>query len=191
MEKTQLVRISKTLSKHLRHNPQGIGLTLETGGWVSVTALLEAFERKGFSLTRSDLEEVVSGNDKQRFAFDETGTRIRASQGHSVGVDLGLEALEPPAVLFHGTTSAALTSVLETGLQRMRRHHVHLSIDQATAQRVGSRHGTAVILRVAALSMHEAGHAFYRSANGVWLTDSVPPAFMSRPASLEDALERD
>ena len=114
------------------------------------------------------------------FAFDETGTRIRASQGHSVSVDLGLIALEPPELLFHGTTSAALDSVMATGLQRMRRHHVHLSVDTDTAQRVGSRHGKAVILRVAALKMHEAGHVFYRSANGVWLTDHVPPAFLSR-----------
>ena len=180
MEKTQLVRISKTLSKHLRHDPRGIGLTLEAGGWVTVVTLLKALGRKGFSLSHSDLEEVVRQNDKQRFAFDETGTRIRASQGHSVSVDLGLTPLEPPELLFHGTTSAALDSVMATGLQRMRRQHVHLSVDTDTAQRVGSRHGQAVILRVAALTMHEAGHVFYRSANGVWLTDHVPPAFLSR-----------
>ena len=180
MEKNQLVRISKTLSKHLRHDPRGIGLTLEAGGWVSADALLKALGRKGFTVTRSDLEEVLTHNDKQRFAFDETGTRIRANQGHSVSVDLGLVPLEPPELLFHGTTSAALDSVMATGLQRMRRHHVHLSVDTETAQRVGSRHGQAVILRVAALKMHEAGHTFYCSANGVWLTDHVPPAFLSR-----------
>lgn len=180
MENKRFVQISKTLSKHLRHDPQGLGLTLESGGWVSVTALLGALGRKGFALSRSDLEEVVTRNDKQRFAFDELGEHIRASQGHSVDVDLGLIALEPPELLFHGTTSAALDSVLTTGLQRMRRHHVHLSVDTETAQRVGSRHGQAVILRVAALTMHEAGHAFYRSDNGVWLTNHVPPAFLSR-----------
>ncbi len=180
MEDKRFVQISKTLSKHLRHDPQGIGLTLESGGWVSVTALLGALGRKGFTLEPKDLEEVVRRNDKQRFAFDESGERIRASQGHSVDIDLGLIALEPPQTLFHGTTSAALESVMATGLQRMRRHHVHLSVDEETAQRVGSRHGKAVILRVAALTMHEAGHAFYRSANGVWLTDHVPPAFLSQ-----------
>ncbi len=180
MENKRFVQISKTLSKHLRHDPQAIGLTLESGGWVSAAALLGALGRKGYALTRSDLEEVVTRNDKQRFAFDEAGTRIRASQGHSVAVDLGLIALEPPPILFHGTTAAALESVLATGLQRMRRHHVHLSVDTDTAQRVGSRHGQAVILRVAALTMYEAGHAFYRSANGVWLTDHVPPAFLTR-----------
>lgn len=180
MENKQLVQISKMIAKTLRHKPESFGLKLESGGWVAVTALLEAFERKGYRLSQTELEEVVRRNDKQRFAFDESGRRIRASQGHSVDIDLGLEALEPPELLFHGTTTAALERVLETGLQRMSRHHVHLSIDEETAQRVGSRHGQAVILRVAARAMHEAGHAFYRSDNGVWLTDSVLPAFLSR-----------
>ena len=149
----------------LRHKPERLGLTLESGGWVAVTALLGAWGRKGFALSRSELEEVVRRNDKQRFAFDESGTHIRASQGHSVDIDLGLTALEPPELPFHGTTSAALESGLNTGLQRMSRHHVHLSTDQETVQRGGSRHASAVILRVAALGTSEVTQFCIRSSN--------------------------
>lgn len=141
--------------------------------------LLDALERKGIRVTRAELEEVVARNDKQRFSFDETRERIRANQGHSVEVDLELEPTEPPATLYHGTTRANLESILETGLQRMNRHHVHLSHDTETAHRVGSRHGQPVILRVNTKAMREAGMLFYRSANGVWLTETVPVEYLS------------
>ncbi len=178
MENNHLVQISKTMSKALRHNPQRLGLQLSLSGWVAVDALLEAFNRKGFSLTRAELEEVVAKNDKQRFAFDESGQKIRASQGHSVSVELDLLPLEPPEFLFHGTTEQSLAAILETGLDKMKRHHVHLSADTQTALRVGSRHGKAVILKIRALEMHQAGHNFFCSANGVWLADTVPPNFL-------------
>jgi putative RNA 2'-phosphotransferase len=178
MEHQELVRISKAVAKTLRHKPERLGLSLEAGGWVDVEALLSAFHAKGFRVTRAELEEVVAKNDKQRFSFDETGTRIRANQGHSVEVDLQLEPREPPEILYHGTTTAALTSILETGLQRMKRHHVHLSPDTQTAHRVGSRHGKAVILRVKALEMQREGHTFYCSENGVWLVDEVPHTYL-------------
>ncbi len=176
----RLVQISKTLSQHLRHKPQSLGLNLETSGWVQVDALLEAQARKGFSLSREELEKVVTQNDKQRFSFDPTRTRIRANQGHSVEVDLELTVFEPPETLYHGTNDAALEAIFRGGLQRMSRHHVHLSPDTQTAVRVGSRRGKAVILRVRALEMHRAGFVFYRSDNGVWLTDHVPPAYLER-----------
>ncbi len=178
METQQLKQLSKRLALHLRHEPASLGLTLESGGWVQVDDLLAALNHQGFAVTRAQLEEVVAKNDKQRFSFDPSGGRIRANQGHSVPVDLELQPLEPPAVLFHGTTSAALQSVLQTGLQRMKRHHVHLSPDVETAHRVGSRHGKAVILRVNAGVMSKAGLVFYRSDNGVWLTDHVPGEFL-------------
>ncbi len=178
MEK-HLVTISKTLSKHLRHEPEALGLTLEHGGWVNVDALLEAFSRKGFDLTREELEVVVASSDKQRFSFDATRKHIRANQGHSVEVDLGLEPIEPPETLYHGTAKANLTAILETGLRRMNRHHVHLSHDTETAIRVGSRHGEPVVLKVHAKAMNDAGFAFYRSENGVWLTDVVPAEYLS------------
>ena len=134
-------------------------------------------------ISRAELDEVVRTNDKRRFAFSADGTRLRASQGHSVSVDLGLTSEVPPAVLYHGTVERFLASILATGLAKRARQHVHLSADVATAGRVGSRRGRPVILRIDAAAMHAAGLRFYRSANGVWLTDEVPPAYISR---LED-----
>jgi putative RNA 2'-phosphotransferase len=175
---TQLTRISKTLAYHLRHRPDKIGLTLEPGGWVLVDELLAALARTGRPISRAELEEVVARNAKQRFALDEAGTRIRASQGHSVVVDLGLEPVTPPALLFHGTSRHALAAIEREGLRKQRRHHVHLSADEATARTVGARHGPPVVLVVDAAAMHAAGQQFFRSANGVWLVDAVPAHFL-------------
>jgi putative RNA 2'-phosphotransferase len=178
MNDKQRTRVSKFLSKHLRHDPAGLGLTLEAGGWVSVDALLDGCRTAGIRLTRDELAEIVSSSDKQRFAFDETGDRIRANQGHSVEVDLQLAPAEPPAVLFHGTGSGSVAAILREGLRKMGRHHVHLSPDVETATRVGVRHGRPAILTVEAAAMRRVGHVFYVSANGVWLTDEVPPQFL-------------
>jgi putative RNA 2'-phosphotransferase len=169
------IKISKYLSKHLRHEPERLGLTLGSGGWVSVADLLTACARNQFPITRDELEVVVRTSDKQRFAFDPTGTLIRANQGHSVEVDLELEPNEPPAVLYHGTGEKSVASILRNGLVKMARHHVHLSADLATPSKVGARHGKPVILVVDAAAMHQAGHTFYLSANEVWLVDRVPP----------------
>ncbi len=175
-----LVRISKMLSKHLRHDPAGLGLELGPGGWVAVDDLLAAYARRGSPISRAVLAEVVAGSDKQRFAFDATGTKIRANQGHSVEVDLQLTAQEPPALLYHGTAEASVAAILREGLRKMSRHHVHLSRDIATAQRVGGRHGRPVVLVVDAAAMRAAGVAFYCSENGVWLVDEVAPAYLRR-----------
>jgi putative RNA 2'-phosphotransferase len=172
------VRISKFLSKHLRHEPEALGLALEPGGWITVDSLLDGCRSRGMSLTLDDLRSIVATSDKQRFAFDETGTRIRANQGHSVDVDLQLAPIAPPPALYHGTAERHVPAILRDGLRKMARHHVHLSVDVETATRVGSRHGRAVALLVDAASMAAAGHVFYRSENGVWLTDHVPPAFL-------------
>jgi putative RNA 2'-phosphotransferase len=179
MTDSELARISKTLSYHLRHRPDELGLTLEPGGWVAVDDFLAALARNGKTITRAQLDEVVARNTKQRFAFDERGARIRASQGHSVEVDLELKAMTPPATLYHGTSERILTTIQREGLKKMRRHHVHLSADVATAQNVGARHGPPVVFVVDAAAMHAARHVFYRSANGVWLVDQVPPAFLT------------
>jgi putative RNA 2'-phosphotransferase len=179
VENTRLVQISKTIAKALRHKPERLGIKLSVSGWTDVSDLLNALERKGFTLSRAELEEVVAQNDKQRFSFDQSGQHIRANQGHSIAVDLGLTPLEPPEVLYHGTTQAALSSILEIGLQRMSRHHVHLSPDTQTALRVGSRRGKPVLLEVMALKMHRQGVVFFCSDNGVWLTDAVPTEFLT------------
>jgi putative RNA 2'-phosphotransferase len=178
MNEKQRVRTSKFLSKHLRHEPEAIGLTLEAGGWVSVDGLLAGCQKHGFPLTRDDLDEIVRTSDKQRFALDETGTRIRANQGHSVEVNLQLSRTAPPAVLFHGTPERFVGAILREGLKKIARHHVHLSADAETATRVGARRGTPVVLAIDAAAMAVAGHAFFVSANGVWLTDHVPPEFL-------------
>ena len=178
MDEARLVKISKSLSKHLRHDPAGLGLTLTPGGWVRVDDLLAALGQRRFSLSRAELEEVVAGNNKQRFSFDETGTLIRANQGHSVDVDLQLEPTAPPETLYHGTGHQTAPIIAREGLKKMRRHHVHLSGDRETARAVGVRHGRPVIFTVHAAAMAEAGHVFFRSENGVWLTDAVPPGFL-------------
>lgn len=178
MNDKRRVHVSKFLSRHLRHEPEGLGLTLEPGGWVPIDAVLAGATAAGVRITREELDEVVRSSDKQRFAIDETGTRIRANQGHSVEVDLQLEPSEPPAELFHGTAERNVAAILRDGLRKMARHHVHLSPDTETATRVGMRHGKPVVLVVDAAGMRAAGHLFYRSANGVWLVDEVPASFL-------------
>jgi putative RNA 2'-phosphotransferase len=180
MNAKKLITISKYLSLHLRHRPEALGLTLAKGGWVEVETLLSATARRGFPITREELEEVVADNDKQRFSFDETGEYIRANQGHSKPVDLELEPVEPPSILYHGTAEHNLRVILASGLKRMKRHHVHLSRDIPTATKVGQRHGKPVILVIDSAAMYAKGHLFYCSANGVWLTDEVPAEFLRR-----------
>jgi len=134
--------------------------------------------RHGVTISRAELEEIVARNNKQRFAFDATGERIRASQGHSVAVDLQLAPTVPPATLYHGTSRATVDAILREGLRKMRRRHVHLTAEIATAVNVGSRHGAPAVLLVDAAAMARAGYLFYRSENGVWLTESVPPRYL-------------
>ncbi|MEU3445789.1 RNA 2'-phosphotransferase [Streptomyces thermolilacinus] len=176
MDERRTVKVSKYLSRHLRHQPERIGLVLDPHGWVAVEDLLRAMARHGMPLTRAELEHVVAVNDKRRFALD--GDRIRASQGHTVEVDLGLPPATPPAYLYHGTVAAALDAIRAEGLRPMSRHHVHLSPDRETATRVGARRGRPVVLTVDAGAMHRDGHVFHVSANGVWLTDAVPARYL-------------
>jgi putative RNA 2'-phosphotransferase len=178
MNTKKLKGISKRLSLHLRHAPEKIGITLESDGWVEVDPLLGALKDHGLVLSHDELRDVVAHNDKQRFAFDETGTRIRASQGHSVEVELNLPIATPPARLYHGTVERFLEAILREGLRPMQRHDVHLSAAVETASAVGARRGKPVILEVGAQAMTGAGHEFRISANGVWLTAAVPPEFL-------------
>jgi putative RNA 2'-phosphotransferase len=174
-----IVRLSKRLSHVLRHRPDSVGIALDPAGWGDVDELLTALAAHGVRLTRAQLDAVVVGNDKRRFAFDATGTRIRASQGHSVAVDLGYEAAVPPAELFHGTVERLLPAILAEGLRPGRRHAVHLSSDVATARTVGARRGRPVVLRVDAAGLSADGARFTRSANGVWLVGAVPPGHLT------------
>ncbi|MGW3014631.1 RNA 2'-phosphotransferase [Streptomyces longwoodensis] len=179
MDDRHTVKVSKYLSKHLRHQPGRIGLVLDEGGWVEIDTLIAAAAAHGFPFTREELDHVVAANDKQRFAVD--GTRIRASQGHSVDVDLGLPPATPPPYLYHGTVARSLEAIRAEGLRPMDRHDVHLSADRETATRVGARRGRPVVLAVDAAAMHRDGHVFHVSANGVWLTRAVPPEYLRFP----------
>ncbi len=179
MNTTRQIKISKYLSKHLRHAPERLGLTLAPGGWVKIDELLAACAAHQFVITRTELEEVVANSDKQRFSFDETKTLIRANQGHSVDVDLQLEPQIPPDVLYHGTGEMSLSAILRSGLSKMSRHHVHLTKEIETARKVGMRHGHPVVFVVDSFAMHQAGFTFYCSDNGVWLVDKVPPQYLS------------
>lgn len=179
MNERRLVRVSKFLSRHLRHDPDRIGIELDEHGWVEVDALLKAAEDHGFPITRQELEEVVDENDKQRFALRDG--RIRANQGHTVDVDLDLDPVDPPPLLYHGTTERFLDSIREEGVKAMDRHDVHLSPDHETAVDVGSRRGEPVVLVIDAGRMADRGHLFYRSENGVWLTEHVPPWAIAFP----------
>jgi putative RNA 2'-phosphotransferase len=177
-----LKHTSKFLSLVLRHNPGLVGITLDPAGWVAVDELLEGCRRKGQPITPEQLREVVRGSDKQRFAFSEDGKRIRANQGHSVPVELGYTPAVPPEVLYHGTAEKYLASIRKGGLEKGKRHHVHLSERRDTAAAVGSRHGKLIMLEVASGPMHRDGIPFFRTPNGVWLTDSVPVQYLKFPA---------
>lgn len=172
-----LASAGKFISLVLRHRPDAIGLTLDAAGWAEIDALIRLSQGHR-PLTRALIEAVVASNDKQRFAISEDGLRIRARQGHSIEVALGLAPLQPPEELFHGTATRCLASIRREGLDKRTRRHVHLSADAQTAANVGARHGTPAVLRIRAGGMAAAGHLFYRSENGVWLTDAVPPQFI-------------
>lgn len=173
--------LSRFLSYVLRHNPDAIGLTLDRQGWAKVDELLERARAAGVPLDRATLRRVVAENDKQRFALSPDGERIRARQGHSIPVDLGLPPVQPPEFLYHGTARPNLPSIRRQGLLRGKRHHVHLSPDEATALQVGRRHGEPVVLRIRAGEMHRDGYRFYLTENRVWLTEHVPPRYIDFP----------
>ncbi|WP_436773686.1 RNA 2'-phosphotransferase [Yinghuangia sp. YIM S09857] len=183
MNEKRMVKVSKYLSRALRHQPERIGITLDAAGWAEIDDLLAACRRQGFAVSREELDLVVENNDKKRFAVSEDGTRIRANQGHTVAVELGLAAAEPPAELFHGTVGRVVDTIMAEGLRPMDRHDVHLSPDVETARRVGARRGRPVVLVVDAGRMHADGHVFRVSANGVWLVPTVPPGYLRRDGS--------
>ena len=183
----RLTSISKFLSKYLRHAPQDLGLHLLPGGYVYVDQLLASCQLKGFPISYDELIECVAADEKTRYSiassFDGTGDLIRANQGHSVEVDLQLQEKEPPDTLYHGTVQGFVESIVETGLNKGQRNHVHLSTELDTAKKVGVRragqkNGIVVILKVNSKQMREEGFKFYQSENGVWLTDSVPSKFL-------------
>ncbi len=178
MTEKETTRISKFLSLILRHEPKRVGLKLDNAGWVRADELLKAVNAHGVSLTLAQLQHIVVTNSKRRFEFSGDGRRIRASQGHSIEIDLQYAPQTPPELLYHGTATRFLDSIREHGLRKMGRHDVHLSAETKTTLQVGGRHGKPVLLIIRAGDMHRAGQVFRCSANGVWLVDHVPPEFI-------------
>ena len=170
--------VSKRLSYVLRHRPDSIGIQLDDAGWAEVEHLLDGLALHGRAISMDVLREVVDTNPKRRFEFSPDNTEIRARQGHSIGVNLGYEPVAPPEILFHGTPETSVASILETGLEKRRRHHVHMSTDRQLMIEVARRRGQPVIIQIESGKMHEAGHEFFVTANGVWLTECVPPRFL-------------
>lgn len=170
---------SKFLSLVLRHAPERIGLVLDAQGWTSVDGLIAKANAAGVALDRDTLIDIVATSDKQRFTLSPDGTRIRAAQGHSIEVDLDLSPAVPPAVLFHGTARKNVDAILAEGLKPGKRRHVHLSPDTETARRVGMRRGAPMIFEVDTARMHADGFVFWQADNGVWLTDTVAPAYLT------------
>lgn len=176
----QITQLSKFLSLVLRHQPETIGIQLDQSGWADITELIERANNYGIKFDREILNHIVATNSKQRFAFNDTFDKIRANQGHSVEIELGYTNQRPPEILFHGTGEKSVQSILDTGLEKRGRLHVHLSSDFETAFMVGQRHGKPFVFKVLAEQMYNDNFKFFISDNGVWLTDNVPTRYLKQ-----------
>jgi putative RNA 2'-phosphotransferase len=174
-----ITETSRYISLILRHKPEVIGISLDEHGWANVDELIRGV-RKSHPLDMEALERIVAEDEKQRYSFNEDKTLIRANQGHSIPVDVELEEVEPPEILYHGTGEKYVESIDKRGLIPKSRLYVHLSEDEETAQKVGSRHGKPVIYIVKSGEMYRNREKFYRSVNGVWLTKNVPICYLSK-----------
>ena len=172
---------SKFISLILRHRPEAAGIVLDEHGWADVDELIRGINGAGrHRLDRELLEEIVREDEKQRYSFNEDKTLIRANQGHSIPVDVELEQVEPPEILYHGTATKYEEAIDREGLIPKSRLYVHLSRDEETALKVGIRHGKLVLYRIKSGEMHRDGYVFYRSVNGVWLIKAVPVKYMEK-----------
>lgn len=179
IDQKQITHISKFLSLVLRHQPETIGIELDKNGWTGISDLIEKANRHGIKFDRELLDHIVATNAKKRFAYNDSFDKIRASQGHSVEIDLGYTSQEPPEILYHGTGEKSVLSIKETGLSKQSRQHVHLSSDVETAIKVGQRHGRPFVFAVQAAKMYKDGFEFFIADNGVWLTDNVPLQYLN------------
>ena len=178
MEEKYKKNISKLMSLALRHDPNALNISLNEMGWAKTDELLNGLQTKGFDISLVDLKEIVDTNDKKRFSFNEDFGLIRANQGHSLNVNIEFKSLEPPVVLYHGTIQKFMSEIRDKGLLKISRQHVHLSEQKDTAEKAGARRGKPIILVIKAQLMHKNGYQFFKSENGVWLTDRVPPEYI-------------
>ena len=166
--------IGRSLSYMLRHKPEKFNIKLDKNGWGNVEEILSVLD-----ISIETLDEIVETNNKKRFSYDTDKTNIRANQGHSIDVDVELKKCVPPFILYHGTKSEFVDSILKDGLKSMNRKHVHLSPDKATATNVaGRRNGDDVILEISARHMYVDKIDIYLSVNGVYLVDKVLPKYI-------------
>ena len=172
---------SKYISLILRHHPETIGITLDEHGWADVDELIAGVS-KTHPLDLDKLQEIVRNDEKGRYSFNEDGTKIRANQGHSINVDVELKRMDPPETLWHGSAEKYETSIDREGLLPKSRLYVHLSSDLETARKVGMRHGKPVIYQIDAKRMASDGYEFFLSENHVWLTKTVPVAYLKKIA---------
>ncbi len=172
------VRIGRFLSLILRHKPEVIGITLDEYGWAYVDDILKGFEKEGHAITMEDLIYIVENNNKKRYSFNDDLTKIRANQGHSIKVNIELQKETPPNILYHGTAEKYYNEIINKGILKQTRNHVHLSIDIETALVVGKRHGKPIIFEVDTKQMYKDGVDFYLSKNNVWLVDKVMPKYI-------------
>jgi putative RNA 2'-phosphotransferase len=178
MNDKQLTQLSRFLSLVLRHKPETIDMILDRNGWADVDLLIDGVNRSGRHITQEVLNEIVAKDEKQRYVFSHDKKMIRASQGHSIDVDLELKPVEPPEFLYHGTAHSFLEGIQRKGLQPRQRQYVHLSSNIETAIHVGSRHGKPIVLTVFAKQLYESGQTFFLSENNVWLTTHVEPIYL-------------
>lgn len=186
MNKNETKKISKFLSLILRHKPEAVGVKLDENGWTDISTLLDRMNAAGTRIDRTELDYVVSTNEKKRFAISDCNRQIRASQGHSVEIDLDYTAKTPPEILFHGAPESVLPLIRKDGLKKMQRHHVHLNAAAQPCIHVAARYGKPVVIEIAAGKMFAEGFDFFLSANQVWLTDHVPPRYLSIPDSPQE-----
>lgn len=173
-------RASKYIALLLRHHPEAAGLHLDSHGWADVESLIAGVARKFPGFRKEDLEKIVQTDSKQRYAFSDDKRHIRANQGHSLSVDVGLKKAVPPEMLYHGTAVKSKAAIEKEGLRAQGRLYIHLSRDAATAKTVGARHGRPIVYSIDTVKMTADGYEFFLSANGVWLTEVVPPKYLHK-----------
>lgn len=170
-------RLSKFLSYVLRHNPLKFGIELDKEGFADLDKITELLSAKFPGINKETIIEVVRTSPKKRFEI--IGGRIRAVYGHSIEIDLNLPEVEPPEILYHGTSRKAAGQILKSGLRKMTRQFVHLSITDTDAYQVGLRKDSKpVVLEIRARDAYCSGIKFYRSGN-LYLTKEIPIGFIS------------
>jgi 2'-phosphotransferase len=179
------VRLSKKLSYLLRHGAVKEGLKIDENGWVSINDLLNHPSMSNFCSTLNDIREIVQTDEKQRYSLMTNAhgqTFIKANQGHSINVvtDAGMRELSLSDVknypdVVHGTMMNHLKSILNQGLSKMKRNHIHFAIGLPNDQQVisGARQSSNVFIFVDMKKAMDDGIKFYLSENKVILTSGM------------------